>query len=457
MSQPAGSVTVTVVPPGAGARRHDIAAVQLRDVAHDRRAEPEAALRRRECAFGPAERLEQVRQVFRRNALPRIGDRQPHALACPGQRHDDAPARRRELDRIRQQVRQELARARGPPESRRSASRSGSTARARLGRRVEFAWHRARSARDRPARARGATGRSRAKTHRAGRPPCATATARCDRSRRRPVARVPARRRCASTSRRSRSAACAVRATPWPAVRPSSRFDVSAWARASRAPRSNAGCAARRGAFAHRAASSAGPCSCLRIDHRRRGEGRPKTAAVASHCTSSGPTGACRFANDAGNGWRRNQRGAIIAGDVAPGGLRRVDAEDPARGRIPARDPACGIDPDDRVGRRRPHGAAGGRRVPARVRPAPARDAARGHRRRRRHRSRAGDRSRATSQPSRARTPTKLIATNAPACVSSSASGASRHHNMPITATLNAAATSPPPNDVSHAAAAAPA
>ena len=55
--------------------RRDLAAVQLDEVAHDREAEAEAAVRARGAAVGLAEALEHVRQEVGRDARAGVGDR----------------------------------------------------------------------------------------------------------------------------------------------------------------------------------------------------------------------------------------------------------------------------------------------------------------------------------------------------------------------------------------------
>src|SRR5438445_9336275 len=93
------------------ALRLDGAAVQLDEVARDREAETEPAVRARERGIGLAEFVEHVREKARRNADAGVRDSQLR-VARDGARVDPhGAAARRELDRIRQQVAEHLLHA----------------------------------------------------------------------------------------------------------------------------------------------------------------------------------------------------------------------------------------------------------------------------------------------------------------------------------------------------------
>src|SRR5438128_3708762 len=92
----------------ARALRAHGAAVKLDDVLHQREAEPEAAVRARARAVALAERLEDVRNELRRDPDARVGDDDLDARLGARETHAHAAARRRELDRVREQVPDDL-------------------------------------------------------------------------------------------------------------------------------------------------------------------------------------------------------------------------------------------------------------------------------------------------------------------------------------------------------------
>ena len=83
-------------------------AVQLDEMAHDREAEAEAAILTRARALRLAEAIEDVRQELHTDAGARVRNDDAR-LAWPRlEGHVDAAARRRELDRVRQEVPDDL-------------------------------------------------------------------------------------------------------------------------------------------------------------------------------------------------------------------------------------------------------------------------------------------------------------------------------------------------------------
>jgi len=81
----------------------------LDDSLRDR--EPEAGARRRRLVRAP-EAVEHAREVLRGDADARVGDREAHRVAVPRRADRDAPARRREADGVRPEVREDLRQAR---------------------------------------------------------------------------------------------------------------------------------------------------------------------------------------------------------------------------------------------------------------------------------------------------------------------------------------------------------
>src|SRR5207247_2379650 len=85
--------------------------VQLDEMAHDREAEAEAAVATRARALRLAKAIEDVRQELRTDAGARVRH-DDACLARPGfEHHVDATARWRELDRVRQEVPDDLLEA----------------------------------------------------------------------------------------------------------------------------------------------------------------------------------------------------------------------------------------------------------------------------------------------------------------------------------------------------------
>ena len=100
----------------AGAPRLDAAPVELDQVADDGEPETEAAAPPRRGAVGLAERLEDVWQEARRDALAGVGDANLRLAAGLNDVHVDAPAGRGELDGVREEVPHHLLEAVGVAE-----------------------------------------------------------------------------------------------------------------------------------------------------------------------------------------------------------------------------------------------------------------------------------------------------------------------------------------------------
>ena len=92
----------------AGAERFHRAAVQLDQVAHDREPEPQAAVHTRGGGILLAEAVEDVGEEGRVDPRAGVGHVDGHAAVLPRQRDADAPAFGRELDRVGQQVPDDL-------------------------------------------------------------------------------------------------------------------------------------------------------------------------------------------------------------------------------------------------------------------------------------------------------------------------------------------------------------
>ncbi|ESS40103.1 hypothetical protein P355_3092 [Burkholderia cenocepacia KC-01] len=350
--------------PGARARRDHLAAVQLRDVAHDRQAEPQTALRRRERAFRPAERVEQVRQVFRRDALPGVGDGQPHALAGARQRHVDAAARRRELDRVRQQVRQDLAQAfavRGNHAGRHRVFRRQHEP-VRLGGRVEFTCGVAhdphevdRHAFETQPAGREGRGVEQIGDHVRQRP--RAAIDRVDRLLREALPVGVAQYLDPAVDHVQRRAQLVRHRRQQLVLQPVRRVGLHARvAGAAQRAKVVAFVAAAFARFAQRQRQAR--AVALRVDDRRRGEGGAKTAAVGAHAQYvERPDRRAQVRERRGHRVPAQPARRDHRDDIAAARLGRIDAEDAGRGRIPAGDPARGIGPDDCIGRRVDHPA----------------------------------------------------------------------------------------------------
>ena len=84
-------------------------------MADDRQAEAHAAVATARTGVALAETLEHVRQEIRLDAGPRVGDRDFHLRARPPQAELDGAAFGRELDRIREQVPDDLLQPIGSP------------------------------------------------------------------------------------------------------------------------------------------------------------------------------------------------------------------------------------------------------------------------------------------------------------------------------------------------------
>src|SRR5262245_56979325 len=76
--------------------------MEFHDMAHDREAEPEAAMPSRSLVLSEA--IEDVREKLRADALAGIADREASVRARPFQTEVDAPSVRGELDRICEEV-----------------------------------------------------------------------------------------------------------------------------------------------------------------------------------------------------------------------------------------------------------------------------------------------------------------------------------------------------------------
>ena len=86
-------------------------AVQLRERTHNREPEPEPAVLPRRRAVGLPETVEDVRQKLGRDAYPRIRHLYQRLAAFGPHARRDAPALRRELDGVRQEVPDDLLKA----------------------------------------------------------------------------------------------------------------------------------------------------------------------------------------------------------------------------------------------------------------------------------------------------------------------------------------------------------
>src|SRR5215470_16437522 len=80
----------------------------LDERAYQREPEARAGLGEHGIATDLLERPAEARQLVRGNADPGVAHAQARALAVVAQRHHDLPARRRELDRVREQIEQDL-------------------------------------------------------------------------------------------------------------------------------------------------------------------------------------------------------------------------------------------------------------------------------------------------------------------------------------------------------------
>ena len=104
-----GRSTVKVAPcPGPALSALTRSAVQLDEVTHDRQSEPEPAVLPADRAVGLAEPLEDERQKVGGDARAVVGDRQAQAVAGLRQHDVDPAAIRRELDRIDDEIADDL-------------------------------------------------------------------------------------------------------------------------------------------------------------------------------------------------------------------------------------------------------------------------------------------------------------------------------------------------------------
>src|SRR6266478_1314054 len=92
----------------SGTLRVDAPAVQLDDVAHDGQAEPEAPVGTGRRAVRLLEALEDARQELRPDALARVAHGDLDVRVEPFEHHLDAPALRRELDGIGEEIPRDL-------------------------------------------------------------------------------------------------------------------------------------------------------------------------------------------------------------------------------------------------------------------------------------------------------------------------------------------------------------
>src|SRR6185295_15083333 len=92
----------------AGALSPHRAAVRFHETLDDRKAEAEAAVAPRGELIHLPERIEDDREELVRNTLPGVGHRQGHPASGSPQADADAAALWRELDRVREQVREHL-------------------------------------------------------------------------------------------------------------------------------------------------------------------------------------------------------------------------------------------------------------------------------------------------------------------------------------------------------------
>src|SRR5439155_25647875 len=94
--------------PGARTRRLDRPAMQVNQLTDECEPEAEAAMAARAGAVPLAERFEDVRQQLWRDSLARIAHDEPHGVVAAFESHLYSPARWRELDRILDQVPDDL-------------------------------------------------------------------------------------------------------------------------------------------------------------------------------------------------------------------------------------------------------------------------------------------------------------------------------------------------------------
>ena len=92
----------------AGAVRRHLPVVHAHDALHEREADPEAALRAVRRAVGLREQVEHVRQQLRVDAAAVVAHLRPRLAAVDRDREHDAPARRRVLGRVVEQVDEHL-------------------------------------------------------------------------------------------------------------------------------------------------------------------------------------------------------------------------------------------------------------------------------------------------------------------------------------------------------------
>src|SRR5262245_1346864 len=95
----------------AGAGRIDATAVELDETAHEAQADAQPAGGSIEIALALHEQLEHGRQQLRRDTGALVGDAQNRLVALAAHAHPDGAAARRELQRVRQEVHDDLLEA----------------------------------------------------------------------------------------------------------------------------------------------------------------------------------------------------------------------------------------------------------------------------------------------------------------------------------------------------------
>src|SRR5437867_1116729 len=82
----------------------DGATMQLNEVLHDRQPQAKTAVASRRAAVRLSKAIENVGQKLRSDSLTAVSNDHAHVIPCVLQRHVNNAARRRELDRIGQQI-----------------------------------------------------------------------------------------------------------------------------------------------------------------------------------------------------------------------------------------------------------------------------------------------------------------------------------------------------------------
>src|SRR5438309_2359571 len=92
--------------------------MQFDEIAYDREAEPKSAMSTRRRTIGLAKAIEYERQESRVDPLARIAHANLDAFVCSRERDAHVPSARRELDRVREQIPDDLLEPAGVPHHR---------------------------------------------------------------------------------------------------------------------------------------------------------------------------------------------------------------------------------------------------------------------------------------------------------------------------------------------------